>query len=76
VPIEFVEGIVQLDLTKTDRHRLLIGAIQVTSSGRTSTLSFRARRTDGTVGFVMTGHAGWVGDGVWQPTHEPTRSQE
>ncbi|MCL0091875.1 S1 family peptidase, partial [Dehalococcoidales bacterium] len=73
VPIEFIEEIVQL-VDKTAKYRPLIGGIQLTSLAWTgdyyakSTSSFRATRTDGTVGMVMTGHAGWEGDDVWQPT--------
>lgn len=32
------------------------------------TLGFRATHSDGTVGFVMSGHCGGVGVNVWQPT--------
>ncbi|MBT9171801.1 MAG: hypothetical protein DDT21_00174 [Syntrophomonadaceae bacterium] len=74
VPIEFIEGEVTLDSTKTSRHRPMLGGIQVTTPAGSSTLGFRATRHDGTVGFVMTGHAGWVGTEVWQPTRVSNNS--
>lgn len=74
-PIKFIkEELPPPLMNRTDRFRPLQGGIQLTSwdsgEGRqeASTLGFRATRSDGTVGFVMTGHSGWVGDQVWQPT--------
>ena len=65
VPIEFVEGEVNLD--RTGKHRPLLGGIQLATDLGTSTLSFQAT-AGGESGFVMTGHAGDIGDRVWQPS--------
>lgn len=69
VPIEFIEG--QVSLHRTGRHRPLLGGIKLTTrpegESGSSTLSFAAE-ANGNPGFVMTGHAGFVGDRVWQPT--------
>lgn len=65
VPIEFVEGEVNLD--RTGRHRPLLGGIKLSTDLGASTLSFQAT-AGGESGFVMTGHAGGVGDRVWQPS--------
>lgn len=75
VPIEFIEGEIKSDSTRTSRHRPLFGGIQLWSralSGMwgTSTLGFRATHSDGTVGFVMSGHCGVVGTDVWQPSQQ------
>lgn len=77
-PIKFIkEELPPPLMNRTDRFRPLLGGIQLTSwdSGdrhfARSTLSFRAVRQDGTIGFVMTGHSGWEGDQVWQPTNMP-----
>jgi hypothetical protein len=67
VPIEWIEGVVPVASGKRERHRPLIGGIQLWTFTE-STLGFRATRTDGTVGFVMTGHTGWEGEAVWQPS--------
>jgi hypothetical protein len=65
VPIEFVEGAVNLD--RTGKHRPLLGRIQSATDLGTSTLSLKAT-AGGDSGFVMTGHAGEVEDRVWQPS--------
>lgn len=65
VSIEFVEGEVNLD--RTGKHRPLLGGIQLATNPGYTTLSFPAT-AGGESGFVMTGHAGDVGDRVWQPT--------
>lgn len=65
VPIEFVEGEVNLD--RTGKHRPLLGGIKLSTDLGASTLSFQAT-AGGESGFVMTGHAGDIGDRVWQPT--------
>jgi hypothetical protein len=65
VPIEFLEG--QLDLQRTGKHRPMLGGIKLSTDLGASTLSFPATVSGG-LGFVMTGHAGEVGDQVWQPT--------
>lgn len=69
-PIQICDGW-EIELLRTGTHRPLLGGIKLTTrpagADVQSTLGFRAE-ADGELGFVMTGHAGGVGDRVWQPT--------
>ncbi len=69
VPIKFEEGGVELFTTQQCVHRPLVGGIQIRTNDGLSTLGFRATRFwEAEAGFVMTGHMGWWGAIVWQPT--------
>ncbi len=66
-PVIFEKGSFE-PLSKTSRYRpSLLGGIQIWTTKGNSTLGFRAVHNNGDVGFVMTGHAGWVGTQVFQP---------
>ncbi|MBT9146123.1 MAG: hypothetical protein DDT42_02005 [candidate division WS2 bacterium] len=78
VPVEFIAfGTLKLeDDRRRGQVRPLRGGIQVESYDNIrdhrwelTTLGFRAKGIGGTTGFVMTGHAGGSGQGVWQPIH-------
>jgi len=65
-PIQIYEGW-EFVPYRTGRHRPLLGGIQLATNLGPSTLGFPAVAGQD-LGFVMTGHAGGVGDPVWQPT--------
>lgn len=74
-PLLFHESKIEL-LSRTARYRPLFGGIKIESTPTTppggiapTTLGFSATLTDGTRGFVMTGHAGGVGTNVYQPNY-------
>jgi len=64
-PIQIYQGGIAQD--RTGRHRPLLGGIQLATDLGSSTLGFPAVAGED-LGFVMTGHAGEVGDRVWQPS--------
>lgn len=78
VPVEFIVfGTLKLeDDGRRSQVRPLRGGVQIESYDNIifhrwglTTLGFRATGVDGTTGFVMTGHAGGNGQGVWQPIY-------
>jgi len=72
VAIQFKEGDGKLSSGRppTDRYIPdLIGGIQIFTPPRATTIGFRAFCWNtGALGFVMTGHVGWVNTQVHQPT--------
>lgn len=78
VPVVFkFGGFPQLDRTRDDYFRPLIGGVQIEGgSGKRATLGFAAEDGSGNEGYVVTGHLGDdftptpVGLEIWQPREE------
>jgi len=69
IPCKFIQmGIIKTE-SRTDKIRPLIGGLQIKSSGGWGTLGFRARDSNGNLGFVTAGHLGSVGSTFYQPNN-------
>jgi len=70
IPVAFTKATMPVSTSRTSLWTNLIGGIQISGGGSSSTLSFAAEDSSGTDGFVMSGHAavaaGGIGGDIYQ----------
>jgi len=67
IPCKFISmGLIKTE-ARTDKIRPLIGGLQIGANGGWGTTGFRARDSNGNLGFVTSGHLATLGSTVYQP---------
>lgn len=67
IPCKFLSlGLIKMQ-ARTDRIRPVIGGLQIASDNGWGTSGFRARDSNGNLGFVTAGHLGYLNSAVYQP---------